>query len=278
LPRLCETEMDILQEIFDHKKREVSDRMRLVPLAQIRRQAEEASRPVDFLKALGKESTIPALIAEVKFHSPSKGELVKKRDPVGLASLYTQYGAAAISVLTDEKYFHGQMSFLQDIQAVLPHMPLLRKDFIFDPYQVYESRAGGASSMLLIAASLEGSLLMNLHELACSLGLTPLVEVHNRTELETVLRIPNLKLVGVNNRDLHTFQVNLDTCLDLRPLVPEGVGFVAESGIHRREDVLRLADHGVHAVLVGEALVTAPEPGRKICELFGRPYPISEAA
>ncbi len=270
--------MDILQEIFAHKKLEVSDQKRTVPLAEMRRRAEEAAPPVDFLKAIRKASTTPALIAEVKFHSPSKGMLAQKRDPVGLASLYAQFGAAAISVLTDEKYFQGHLDFLREIQSALPQMPLLRKDFIFDPYQVYESRAAGASSMLLIAASLEGSLLADLHALAISLGMTPLVEVHNRTELETVLRLPELKLVGVNNRDLHTFQVNLNTCLELRPLVPNGIGFVAESGIHNRGDVLRLAGQQVNAVLIGEALVTSPEPGRKISELFGRLNPMSEAA
>jgi len=268
--------MDILAEIFANKRLEVAARKRISPLAQVRRLAEESAQPADFVRALRGAAYSPALIAEVKFRSPSKGELVTNPDPLGLTGTYALHGAVAISVLTDEKYFGGHLDILRQIHAALPHMPLLRKDFIFDPYQVYESRATGASAILLIAASLKPHLLAELHALALSLNVTPLVEVHDQRELEAALGLPGLKLMGVNNRNLHTFRVDLQTCLDLRPRVPPEVCFVAESGIHGPEDVRKLAKAGVNAALIGEALVTAADPGAKIQELFGVTMPISE--
>lgn len=261
--------MDILTEIFAHKQVEVAAQKRSMPLTEFRRQAETSPVPTDFLAALRDCHLSPALIAEVKFHSPSKGKLVEGVDPVRLASRYARSGAAGISVLTDEKYFHGHLDHLRLIHTALPEVPLLRKDFIFDAYQIYEARAAGASSILLIAAYLEPGLLEDLHELALDLHMTPLVEIHEQKELNSILRLPNLKLIGVNNRNLRTFQVNLGTCLRLRPLAPPEVCFVAESGIHSFRDVQLLRNARVNAILVGEALVTAPDPGKRIQELLG---------
>lgn len=260
--------MDILAEIFAHKVEELTAAKRTRPPAQVRAQAEAAPPPPDFVAALRGASCKPALIAEVKFASPSKGVLVQRPDPLGLARAYAESGAAAISVLTDEKYFHGSLDYLRSIHVALPQVPLLRKDFICDAYQVYEARAAGASALLLIAAHLEEAALADLHALALSLGLTPLAEVHDRAELERALRLPGLRLLGVNNRDLRTFKVNLQTCLDLRSLVPVEVCFAAESGIHGPEDVARLRTAGVDSMLVGEALVTAPEIGAKVKSLL----------
>ncbi len=210
------------------------------------------------------------MIAEVKFASPSRGILVQHPDPLGLAEKYNQAGAAAISVLTDEKFFHGCLEYLRTIHHYLPSKPLLRKDFILDPYQVYEARAAGASAILLIAAYLDPSILADLHALAHELGLDALIEVHDRAELENALKVPGVALIGVNNRDLRTFEVNLQTCLDLRPFVPNTITFVAESGIHNREDVQRLSAAGVDAILVGEALVTSDDVVQAIHGLYGR--------
>jgi indole-3-glycerol phosphate synthase len=262
--------LNILDEIFAHKRIEVETRKREVPLAELRSIAESAPPSPCFIQAIRSAEYSPALIAEVKFASPSKGILVENPDPVALARIYAGNGAAAISVLTDEKYFHGHLDYLRQIHIVLPHMPLLRKDFICDPYQVYEARAAGASAVLLIAAHLDPLQLADLHTLILSMGMAALVEVHDRTELEAALRLDGLSLLGVNNRDLRTFKVGLQICLDLRPLVPAEVCFVAESGIRTAEDILRLSAAGVDAMLVGETLVTAPDIGEKIRTLMNR--------
>lgn len=217
-------------------------------------------------------ASLPALIAEIKFASPSRGVLLPAKDPQSAASrlgqVYQQNGAAALSVLTDERYFHGSLEYLQLLARQNDHLPLLRKDFLCDPYQVYESRAAGADAILLIAAGLQAECLADLHQLACELGMAALVEVHTLAELEAVLAI-GARLVGINNRNLHTFVVNLQTTLELRPYVPAEIGLVAESGIHTRQDVLRLAEAGVDAILVGEALVSAPDIAAKTRELAG---------
>ena len=262
--------MNILDEIFAHKKVEVAARKRENPLKEVRSAAEGSASPPDFVRAIRNAQVAPALIAEVKFASPSKGILVKDEDPVGLARIYARNGASAISVLTDEKFFHGKLEYLERIHTALPTVPLLRKDFICDPYQVYEASAAGASAILLIAAYLDIKLMADLHALALALGLIPLVEVHNLDELETIRKLAGLKLLGVNNRNLTTFEVDLQTCLDLRPLVSTDVCFVAESGIHLVADVSLLSAAGVDAMLIGEALVTAPDIAEKIQRLSGR--------
>ena len=261
--------MDILDEIFAHKRDEVAAARRLTPLAEVRRRAEQTAAALPFANALRRPSAEAPLrlIAEVKCASPSRGLLAPHFDPPALAHTYQQAGAAAISVLTDEKYFKGSLAYLQQIAALTPRLPLLRKDFILDAYQVYEGRAAGADAILLIAAYLEPALLADLYALTVSLGMTALVEVHNATELEKALAL-NPTLLGINNRNLHDFSVCLDTCLSLRALVPAEVVVVAESGIHNAVDVTRLKTGGLDAMLVGEALVTAPDPALKIKELL----------
>jgi indole-3-glycerol phosphate synthase len=263
--------MTILDEIFAHKHIEVETHKLEIPLAELRSISESAPPSPDFIQAIRSAEYSPALVAEVKFASPSKGILVENPDPVALAHTYAGNGAAAISVLTDEKYFHGHLDYLRQIHTALPHLPLLRKDFICDPYQVFEARIAGASAVLLIAAHLDPAQLADLHALVLSLCMAALVEVHDRRELETTLRLDGLCLLGVNNRDLHTFKVDLQTCLDLRPLVPAGICFVAESGIHTTADVHRLSAAGVDAMLIGEALVVASDIPKKIQSLVGSP-------
>jgi indole-3-glycerol phosphate synthase len=266
--------MTILDEIFANKQTEVARRKRIKPLAALRTEAEQTRLPVNFVRELritNRRFGNVALIAEIKFASPSKGTLVSNPDPIGLARQYKSGGATAISVLTDEKYFRGKLDYLCQVHAEFPTVPLLRKDFICDPYQVYEARSAGASAVLLIAAHLDPVVLTDLHALVLELGMVPLVEVHDRRELDSVATIKDLKLVGVNNRDLHTFRVDLNTCLSLRQQIPPGICCVAESGIHDREDVIRLSEAGVDAILVGEALVTAENIVDKMRQLIGQP-------
>ena len=250
--------MTILDEIFAHKRVEVEQRRAALPLAELRTQAESSPPALDFVAALRrKDGQRPALIAEVKCASPSRGLIARDFDPLALARVYQANGASAISVLTDERYFKGSLEYLRQIAGLRPRLPLLRKDFLLDSYQVYEARAAGADAVLLIAAYLEPQRLAELHTLANELGMAALVEVHSQDELEKALAACKPALIGVNNRDLRDFSVNLDTTLRLRPYVPAGTCLVAESGIHSPEDVARLAAAGVDAVLVGEALVAA---------------------
>lgn len=261
--------MSILDEIFASKRQEVAERQRNISLSQARQAAEQAAPALDFIGALQAAPRKPALIAEVKQASPSRGLLVKNFDPLHLASIYSQNGAAAISVLTDERYFQGHLDDLRKIAEMPGRPPLLRKDFICDPYQVYEARAARADALLLIAAYLDPVYLRDLHMLTLELGMAPLVEVHTREELDAVSACDPL-LVGVNNRDLHDFSVNLETALSLRPYIPPDVCMVAESGIHAPADVKRLADAGIDAILVGEALVTAADVAAQVRALSGR--------
>jgi indole-3-glycerol phosphate synthase len=251
-----------LETIMTHKLDEVARLKLNRPLGTVRAAAESAGPPLDFVRAVMRPESLPGarprLIAEVKCASPSRGVLVKDFDPLRLAGLYQQNGAAAISVLTDERFFQGRLEYLSQIAALSPRLPVLRKDFILDAYQVYEARAAGADAALLIAACLEPAQLRDLHTLARELGLAPLVEVHNEAELESALTCHPV-LVGFNNRDLHTFVTRLEVCLRLFTLLPAGITAIAESGIHTRADVDRLAEAGMDAILVGEALVTAPD-------------------
>lgn len=259
--------MNILDEIFAYKREEVAARRQAAPLSAVREAAEQAALPLDFIAALRAAPRRPALIAEVKCASPSRGVMVKDFEPLHLAEVYRQNGASAISVLTDERYFHGHLDYLRDIARLPSRPPLLRKDFICDPYQVYEARAAGADCVLLIAAYLDRPQLGDLHALASELNMAALVEVHSRAELESALTC-GPQLVGINNRDLRDFTVRLETTLSLLSLVPEGVTLVSESGIHTREDVVRLAAAGVDAILVGEALVSAADVAAKVRSLL----------
>ena len=276
--------MSILDEIFAHKREEVARQKRVRSLSSLRALAEGVPPPQDFLGSIRRYSPPagdpeslparqPALIAEIKRASPSRGLLMPDFDPLSLARIYQENGAAAISILTDERYFQGRLDYLQEIADLReqnpPGLPLLRKDFICDPYQLYQSRVAGADAVLLIVAGLQVPLLRELHELALSLSLTPLVEVHTLEELETALTCAPV-LIGINNRNLHDFSVNLETTLRLRESVPPGICLVAESGIHSEEDVALLASAGVDALLVGEALVTSGDIPGQVRKLSGK--------
>ena len=211
--------MTILDEIFAHKRVEVEQRRAVRPLAEVRALAGEAPPALDFVGALRrKDGERPALIAEVKCASPSRGQIAKDFDPLALARTYQANGASAISVLTDERYFKGSLEYLRQIAGLMPRLPLLRKDFLLDPYQVYEARAAGADAVLLIAAYLEPLCLAELHTLAGELGMAALVEVHSLADLDKALAACQPRLMGINNRDLRDFSVNLETTLRLRPI------------------------------------------------------------
>ena len=257
----------ILDRIVADKREELTAAKAATPLAEMRRAAGSAPAVRPFGAAL--TGARVALIAEVKKASPSRGLLRADFDSVSLATEYRDAGAAAISVLTDEKHFQGSLSHLRSVREALPDgPPLLRKDFLFEEYQLYEARSSGADAVLLITAILETSVLQSLIALASSLAMDVLVEVHDEQELERAVAAGG-KIIGINNRDLRTFDVDLATTERLAPLAPAGITIVAESGVFLREDVRRLEACGVHAVLIGEALVTAPDAGAKIRELFG---------
>jgi indole-3-glycerol phosphate synthase len=258
--------MSILDEIFTHKRAEVSAAKKGRNLLSMDESVKNLPLSPGFAAALRGTSTAwPRLIAEVKYRSPSKGVLCPDFDPQNLARTYAAHGAAAISVLTDEKYFGGSLDDLQDIADLGLDTPLLRKDFIFDPYQLFEARLAGASAVLLIVAMLGQRQLKDLLDAAHELDLDALVETHTGEEVERALEA-GAGVIGVNNRDLHTFDVSLETSLQLRPLIPPEAVMVAESGIKDAGDVRRLAEAGVDAVLIGEGLVIAPDTGAKVRE------------
>jgi indole-3-glycerol phosphate synthase/phosphoribosylanthranilate isomerase len=261
--------MTILDDIFAYKRAELVERKQARPLADVQAEAERAVPPRDFVAALRESPSRPALIAEVKRASPSRGLLVKNFDPLRLARAYQWNGAAAISVLTDEHFFQGHLDDLRAIRGEVD-LPLLRKDFVFDSYQLYEARGAGADAVLLIVAMLSDEELHALHRLARELGMTALVEVHDEVDLRRALALQP-HLIGVNNRDLRTFQVDIETTARLRSFVPPDVVLVTESGIHTPANVERLARIGVDAMLVGESLVVAENTGVKVHELT-RPY------
>jgi indole-3-glycerol phosphate synthase len=253
----------VLDQILEHKLGELTSAQVRVPFAQVMTMAESAPPPRDMLAALRRDMV--ALIAEVKHASPSKGVLIEPFDPVALGKVYAQNGAAVISVLTDERFFLGHLDYLRAVKDAV-EIPVLRKDFVIDPYQVYEGRAAGADAILLIVAALADSQLAELHRLILDLGMVALVEVHNEAELERALHLAP-PLIGINNRDLKTFHVDLDTTARIALLVPDDVILVAESGIRDGNDVRRMGQMGAHAVLVGEALVQAPDTALHVQEM-----------
>ncbi len=255
----------ILAKIVEHKRAEIACRRKVRPLGQVRGIAEAAPPPRGFARAIGTRD--PAVIAEIKRASPSTGVIRGEFDPASIATAYERAGAACLSVLTDERYFMGRDGHLEEVRHATK-LPTLRKDFIVDPYQVYESRALRADCLLLIAAALDHTQLGDYARLAAELGIDVLIEVHDLGELEAALDLEP-KLVGINNRDLATFTTRLDTTIGLLSAVPDAVTVVAESGIHTPDDVRRLRDAGVRAFLVGTAFMREADPGKALERLFG---------
>ena len=257
---------DILRRIVAHKREELAAREAGLPLVEVRARASDAEPPRDFAGALAGQEV--AIVAEIKRASPSGGAISEGAfDPAAIARGYGGAGAAALSVLTDEEFFAGRLEYLTLAREACS-IPVLRKDFILEDYQVHEARAAGADAVLLIVAVLDPALLSDLLALTHSLGMTALVESHDEAELEAAIA-SGARVLGVNNRDLRTFEVDLGTTERLATIVPDDRVLVAESGVHTREDVQRLADAGADAALVGTALMRAEDPGEALRELVG---------
>jgi indole-3-glycerol phosphate synthase len=268
--------MNILEKILEQKKLEIT----ALDAQSLRRAAEQSPIPRDFLAALTRGvRSRPSLIAELKRASPSKGILAPHLDLFQVADIYIQNGASAISVLTDEKFFMGKLETLYELKNTKQvSVPLLRKDFTIDETQIYEARANGADAILLIAAALpDDKHFADLHACALSLGLTALVEVHDEAEAERALKLKDVRLIGINNRNLATFEVSLETTERIRPMIGPGIAVVAESGIFTAKDVERLAKINIDAILVGEALVTSDDIPAKVRELSGMDVIASKA-
>ena len=259
---------DILDEIVAIKREEVAAALAKKSLAAVRADAESRVLTRDFEGALRAKISAgqAAVIAEIKKASPSKGVLRAEFIPADIAQSYAEYGAACLSVLTDKQFFQGSIDFLKQARASCD-LPVLRKDFMIDAYQVYESRAMGADAILLIAACLDDAQMADMEAVARSLDMAVLVEVHDREELSRALKLKT-RLVGINNRNLKTFEVSLQTTLDMLPDVPTDRLLVTESGIQTADDVKRMRDAKVNAFLVGEAFMRAAEPGEALAQLF----------
>ncbi|NLW04238.1 MAG: indole-3-glycerol phosphate synthase TrpC [Pseudomonadaceae bacterium] len=258
----------ILKNIVERKHQEVAERSQLISLSDLYKKAEKARAPRHFTQALLDKAASgqPAVIAEIKKASPSKGVLRENFNPAEIAMRYEDCGATCLSVLTDEDFFKGHENFLLEARAAC-NLPVIRKDFIVDPYQVVEARAMNADCILLIAACLTDKQMRELNLLAHELGMDVLIEVHNRAELDRALQVPN-RLIGINNRDLHTFEVKLENTWDLLPFIPEDRLVITESGILNRDDVIAMQKHKVNAFLVGEAFMRAEDPGQALQALF----------
>lgn len=259
---------DILARILEWKRQEVEHLRRVIPLSTLRRQVADLPPTRGFRQALQPRPTGgPRIITEIKKASPSAGLIRADFDPVAIAATYQQHGAAAISVLTDEKFFQGNLAFLDVVHQSVA-LPLLRKDFVVDAYQLYEARLHRADAILLIAAALDASQLEDYIHLSLDLGLEPLVEVHSRPELEKALH-GSCRVIGINNRDLHTFKTDVSTTLDLLPDVPSDYLVVSESGLRDHATLRKLEQHGVAAFLVGESLMREADIGAKLDALRG---------
>ncbi|MDP1606324.1 MAG: indole-3-glycerol phosphate synthase TrpC [Rhodocyclaceae bacterium] len=260
---------DILNKILAVKREEVAAALAVKPLAAIRAEAEAQPAPRDFVGAIrakvGAGGT--AIISEIKKASPSKGVIRPDFHPAEIAADYAMHGAACLSVLTDHQFFQGSTEYLQAARAACA-LPVLRKDFMIDPYQVYEARAMGADAILLIVAALSNGEMRELEDLALSLGMAVLVESHDAGELDRALKLKT-PLIGINNRNLRTFEVSLDTTISQLGRIPADRIVITESGISTPVDVALMKQHGVHAFLVGEAFMRAPSPGAELARLFG---------
>jgi indole-3-glycerol phosphate synthase len=265
----------ILEEIVWHKEKEVDQMRESIRLTDLQKQVTTAPAPRDFKKALLFGKTRPALIAEVKKASPSKGVLRSDFDPVAIAKAYSQGGASAISVLTDQKFFQGGWDNLDKVRAAVD-LPILCKDFIIYPYQIYLARSHGADAVLLIAAILSDRDLQYFVKIANALSMTALIEVHTCSELDRILSLDGVTLVGINNRNLEDFSVDLQTTCQIltergNQLQERGILVVSESGLHTPGDLHQVASAGATAVLIGESLVKQPDPAEAIAKLFSSP-------
>ncbi len=260
---------DILKQIISTKISEINARTQTLPIDELVEKTKDASPCRGFVETIDKRLSQgeTAVICEIKKASPSKGIIREDFDPVTIAKSYENAGAACLSILTDETYFQGHDNFINAVRTSCS-LPMLRKEFIIDPYQVYESKMLGADAILLIVAALDPRKLRQLSELANEIGLDILVEVHNAAELQQALALP-CKLVGINNRNLHTFETTLETTIRLRDAIPEDRIVVTESGIHSKYDVALMRANQVNTFLVGESLMRAQDPGTKFRELFG---------
>lgn len=259
---------DILERILAVKRDEIAAAARTKPLEAIRREAQGAPPPLDFVGALRAkiEAGQPGVIAEIKKASPSKGVLREHFHPAEIAASYARHGAACLSVLTDIQFFQGRPEHLGQARAA-SGLPALRKDFLMDPYQVYEARALGADCVLLIAAALDVARMLELEAISAALGMAALVEVHDAAELDLALAL-RTPLLGINNRNLRTFETRLETTLDLLRRIPDDRLVITESGISAPQDVALMREHGVNAFLVGEAFLRSPDPGVELARLF----------
>ena len=256
----------ILNTIIAHKQKELQAEQEQVPLAKLESKLESVSPTKDFRGAIAQSGNIN-LIAEVKKKSPSKGIIREDFDPIQIAETYAENGAAAISVLTDVRFFDGSLGYLSSIRQAVD-VPLLRKDFTIDPYHIYQARVAGADAILLIVAVLTPEQLREFMDIAASLSLASLVEVHTETELEVALDV-GAEIIGINNRDLQTFHTDLATTFRLRESIPAEMVVVSESGIYTRADVEPLHEAGVNAILVGESLMRSPDIGEQVRKLIG---------
>ncbi|MTI62468.1 indole-3-glycerol phosphate synthase TrpC [Methylophaga sp.] len=265
---MSENTPDILVKILERKQEEVAERGKKIPLAIMQQLAEHADEPRGFTEAMSRNIADgqPGVIAEIKKASPSKGLLREDFKPAEIAESYARHGATCLSVLTDRDFFQGHEEYLQQARKACS-LPVIRKDFIIDPYQVFEARAINADCILLIVSALNDNQLENLSQLALQLGMDVLVEVHDLDELERAL-VLNVPLIGINNRNLRTFETSLDTTLALLPRIPEGHIVVTESGIHTPDDVKLMRDNDVNGFLVGEAFMRADDPGQQLEKLF----------
>jgi indole-3-glycerol phosphate synthase len=270
----------ILSRILEHKKAELRHKRSRGYLSELKAKIQDMPGPLGFAVTLEATRTggSPSLIAEVKKASPSLGllrpEFSDRFDHIEIAKNYHAHGASALSVLTDKDFFQGSLDYLREIKRTVP-MPALNKEFMVDEIQFYEARAYGADAVLLIVAGLERQQMIDFYALAKGLGLDVLIEAHHERELDRVLeRLPDARMIGINNRDLATFTTDLTVTLRLAKRIPAGKLIVSESGIHQRSDVVQLIEAGVHAMLVGESLIRAEDTAAKIHELLGTPAPL----
>lgn len=263
---------NILEEIVWHKETEVEQMRERVPLLELQKQVKSAVPPRDFLNALRQGKTKPALIAEVKKASPSKGVIREDFDPVAIATTYAQANASCLSVLTDKKFFQGSFENLALVRKAVD-LPILCKEFVIYPYQIYLARAQGADAVLLIAAILSDKDLQYFLKIINALQMTALIEVHTTEELERVLTLEGVKLIGINNRNLGDFSVDLQTTCEIlhqygEKLRERDILVVSESGLHTADDIKQVAAAGASAVLIGESLVKQPDPAKAIAQMF----------